>query len=89
MCTYTSKSVKTLQGEKSPNFTKIAGVGPQKCWTEVLYAGVRHYGDGVHSPQVASTWGYTGTLVAIMLVLKGTRYFSVSEELTGETRVTL
>ena len=39
---------------------KLADVGPQRCRAGVLYAGVRHYGDGVHSPRVASAVGQSG-----------------------------
>ena len=52
---------------------KLAAVGPQGCRAGVPYAGVRHYGDGVHSPRVASAVVQSGgTFYTIMLVLNGT-----------------
>ena len=48
-------------------------MGPQGCRAGVPYAGVRHYGDGVHSPRVASAVVQSGgTWYTIMLVLNDT-----------------
>ena len=52
---------------------KLAAVGPRGCRAGVPYAGVRHYGDGVHSPWVASAVVQSGgNWYTIMLVLNGT-----------------
>ena len=52
---------------------KLAAVGPQGCRAGVPYAGVRHYGDGVHLPRVAGAVVQSGgTWYTIMLVQNGT-----------------